>query len=92
MGEWERVEECQVVAAWERTHKNDERTHVAVVGVVGAYLVLAVDVDRFGREVIDEQLVDATLTADEAEQRAENWMEENPKGVKGDGALASLFG
>lgn len=92
MTEYDRVDDTEVVAAWERTHKTDEWTRVAVVDVSGTYLVLAVDVDRFGREVIDEKLVATTLTADEAEKRAENWMEENPKGVAGDGPLASLFG
>jgi hypothetical protein len=32
------------------------------------------------------------VTPDEAVERARRWTEKNPKGVKGDGTLASLLG
>lgn len=92
MSEYDRVDEGEVTATWERTHKNDERTRVAAVNVAGAYLVLAVDVGRNGREVLAEELVATTLTTEEAEERAKSWIDENPKGIQGDSVLGGLLG
>lgn len=91
MSDWDESSSEQRVTLYERQHDTGEETRVVCVDVGGTFLVIAVDVDEVG-EVIDAQLVDDTLTVDEAEQRAERWAENNPKGLKGDGVLPSIFG
>lgn len=81
----------EVLAAWSRTHKNDEETRVTVVDVGGSFLAFAADLDTSG-EVIAAEFIDSSLTYNEAVERAQRWNEENPKGIKGDGLIGSLFG
>jgi hypothetical protein len=91
MSEYDEVEDVDVLAAWSRTHKNDDETHVHVVDVGETYLATAVDLDGEGN-VLASETVSTSVTPDEAVERARRWCEKNPKGVKGDGALASLIG
>ena len=81
----------ELLEAWSTTHQTDEETHVAVVDVGETYFAIAVDVDVEG-EVIDAELIDSAFTDDEAVERARRWLENNPKGIKGDGGLAGLLG
>lgn len=90
MSEYESVD-GEVLAAWSRTHKNDEKTRVTVVDVGGSFLAFAVDVDTDG-EVIAAEFIDSSLTDNEAVKKAQLWNEENPKGIKGDGLIGRLFG
>jgi hypothetical protein len=83
--------DADVVASWSRTHQNDEETHVAVLDLGESFLVLAVDLGVEG-DVIASEVAATSLTEQEAEQRAQRWLDENPKGIKGDGALAGLLG
>lgn len=91
MTEYEDLEDGEVVGMWETVHRNDERTRVLVLDAGFSHLVLAVDLDESGREVIAEQLVTTTRTREEATERAMDWMEENPKGIKTSG-LGGLLG
>lgn len=91
MSEYDEVDEGDVVASWKRTHKNDEQTWVSIAQVAGKYLVVVVDVDRYGREVLDEEIVATTYTDEEAREKAKSWMDENPKGLGG-GGLGGLLG
>lgn len=92
MSDYEREsEDAKALAAWKKTHKNDDETFVYVVDVGGTYLASAVDTDADGN-VLASEIVATSLTRDEAIERADRWCEKNPKGVKGDGALASLLG
>ena len=91
MSDYEEIEDAEVLAAWSTTHKNDDETHVVVFEVGETYLATAVDVDVDGN-VLASETVATSVTPDEAVERARRWTEKNPKGVKGDGALASLLG
>lgn len=88
---FQRVQNPQAVAAWERTHKTDEKTLVAVLQVGETHVVTAVDVDTTN-DVLASETVGSAHTPAEAVQIAQTWINEHPKGIKGDGALASLLG
>ena len=88
---YQRVQNPKAVAAWKRTHQSDEETLVAVLQVGGTHLVTAVDVTATG-DVLAAETVGSSHTPAEAVEVARTWIGENPKGIKGDGALASLFG
>lgn len=90
MTEYETVD-GDVVEAWTRTHKTDEQTAVAVVDVDEIYLAVAMDIDPEG-DVIATELIDSALTDSEAVERAKRWIDDNPKGIKGDSALGGLLG
>lgn len=80
----------EIVAAWTRTHQTDEETHVFVVDLGSIFLAIAVDVDGQGN-LIASELIDDALTAAEARERAEQWLGQNEKGIKGDGGIAGLL-
>lgn len=82
------------IAARTREHRNDEETHVVVVGLGGdRFLAVAVDVDE-DCEPVASHLITSAFTSDEAVERADAWVEKNPKGIKGEasGLLGSLGG
>lgn len=81
----------QLLEALSTTHKNDEKTHVIVLDVGDTHVAMAVDTDGAG-EVLATEVIEASLTPDEAVERARRWAEDNPKGVKGDSGLASILG
>lgn len=91
MPDYERVEDVDVVASWKRTHQTDEVTRVIVLEAGDTFLAVVYDLTPQG-DPITSELIDWTLTAEEAEKRAEAWLEENPKGIKGDGVTAGLGG
>jgi hypothetical protein len=91
MGDYEEIEDPEALAAWSTTHKNDDETHVFVFEVGKTYLATAVDVDDAG-DVLASETVATSVTSGEAVERAHRWTKKNPKGVKGDGPLASLLG
>ena len=89
--EYPEIDSADLLSAWSTTHQNDDETHVVALDVGETSLAMAVDVDGEGN-VLASETVATSVTPDEAVERARRWCEKNPKGVKGDGALASLLG
>jgi len=82
--------EC--VESFGTQHRNGDRTYVYVLEAGGRYLVIAAEIDQ-DSEPLGAELVDAALTESEAVQRANNWTENNPKGLSSEGGIAAqLFG
>lgn len=73
-----------LVEAWEREHRNGDRTQVVVLDVNDLNLVVATDVDDQG-EPLKAELIDVCLTPDEARGRARVWIENNETGVDNGG-------
>lgn len=63
-------------------HRNGERTRVHLIGDEGRYTIIAVDYAKKGLEATNSKIVAVTATLEEAEKRADQWMEENPKGIR----------
>lgn len=74
-------------ATYRREHDNGEVTLVTVRRLDDRHVVEATDIDDKGK--YPSKQVGVTRTRDEAIHVAEEWMAENPKGVK-PGALGSL--
>jgi len=88
---YQRIENPEALAAWKRIYRTDERTLVTVLEVGDTHLVTAVDIDRTG-DVLASETVGSSHTPAEAVEIARTWIGENPKGIQGNGLLASLFG
>jgi len=89
--EYPEIDSADLLSAWSTTHQNDDETHVVALDVGETSLAMAVDVDGAG-DVLESELIASTVTDDEAVERARRWIDDNPKGIQGDGPLASLLG
>lgn len=80
------------VKAWARIHGNGEQTHVHVLDVGDDYIVVAVDIDPRDYEPVASDLLAYDPTLEGAVERAQRWMESNPKGIAGGDGQANGSG
>lgn len=72
----------EIVRTHGRVHANGEQTHVAIMSCGERhYVAVAYDIRPADFTPIAAQAVAYDPTIEGATQRAENWMENNPKGV-----------
>lgn len=75
---------------WQRVHANGERTNVYVLPMGERYVAVAVDVNPMEYEGVASEILGYAPTETDAEQRAKNWMENNPKGVAAKGGSGTF--
>ena len=78
--------------AWERVHANGERTQVYVLPAGERYVAVAVDVDPVEFTPGDADTIGFSPTESDARAHATRWMEQNPRGVAGDGKESGVVG
>lgn len=84
--------DATVAASWRRAHQTDEETHVVVLDLAGElFVAAAMDFSAEGELSASEEIA-TTVTEAEAERRAERWLQDNPKGIAGDGPLGGVLG
>lgn len=72
------------VKSWKRIHGNGEETHVHIVSCGERYVVLAGDVDPREFAAVGSGAIAYSPTLEAAQERAEAWMEQHPKGILGE--------
>lgn len=70
---------------WRRIHANGEETHVRLLDCGDRCVVVAFDVDPREFAAVASECIAYSPTRDAAKERAVAWMEQNPRGVAGDG-------
>jgi len=82
-----------IIDSHKRIHSNGEETHIHVLSAGERYAVVAFDVDPREYDAVDAECVAYTPTVEAAQERAQAWMEQHPKGVAGgSGTISKLIG
>ena len=89
---YQSTDQFEISEVEERTHKNGDRTVVAVIEYRDWYTVLVQEYDPDG-ELLANEVVATTQTEGEAVARADAWRDRHPKGLdEQDGGLLSKLG
>lgn len=88
-----RENSAEILDSYKRIHGNYEETHVHIIHSDGGdFAVVAVDVDPRESVGVASECVAYAPTRDGAQQRAQEWMGDNPKGVAGGGSGDNIGG